>query len=253
MRWGVGRLCFLLSLLPALTAFAQSFDCAKATAPDEKLVCGTPALSALDEKLGAAYKAAYQRRSPSQRPDLVRRQKAWLGERHACADPKVDQAAAVACLSRAYESRLAELSAPASHSAHRFSIEGSWKVTGVDIPGAPQYHFKSADLLPEMPEVGATLVIRAGQLCITDPEPQRICYDLTADRETLSDIPGGSKRAELLKLPLDTPFLNLNLDDKAAWGVIAMPDGTLLADFPVCPTQDTCTSGFEVWKRVEAK
>lgn len=85
-----------------------SFDCAKATKPAEKLVCGNAVLSALDRKLAAAYAKG---RSPSSdwtehdRRASRAAQRAWLAARDRCAaatDPK-------ACVESAYQRRIVEL------------------------------------------------------------------------------------------------------------------------------------------------
>ncbi len=46
------------SALAAAPAAAASFDCGKASSPDEKAVCADPLLSELDSRMGKAYKAA---------------------------------------------------------------------------------------------------------------------------------------------------------------------------------------------------
>ncbi len=53
MRWGLvaGIGCFCLHVR------AASFDCKLAKTPQEKAICGSPALSAADERLAAVYKA----------------------------------------------------------------------------------------------------------------------------------------------------------------------------------------------------
>ena len=53
-----------LPLLACFTASAASFDCAKATLPQEKLVCGDKELSRLDDQMGVAY-AQHQSNSPN--------------------------------------------------------------------------------------------------------------------------------------------------------------------------------------------
>lgn len=48
---------FLFSVVPTISN-AASFDCAKASKPLEKFICGTPELDAADAKMGEAYKQA---------------------------------------------------------------------------------------------------------------------------------------------------------------------------------------------------
>ena len=46
-----------LPFLLCVLAHAASFDCTKAKTAQEKAICGTPALSAADDQMAAAYKA----------------------------------------------------------------------------------------------------------------------------------------------------------------------------------------------------
>ena len=66
-------------------AMAASFDCAKATSAQEKLICGTADLSQLDERGAALYAAASAATSDS---NLVKTwQRDWLrSSRNACTD-----------------------------------------------------------------------------------------------------------------------------------------------------------------------
>ena len=45
----------LLGVLLASSAFAASFDCARASTPRQKAICASPRLSQLDDQLAAAY------------------------------------------------------------------------------------------------------------------------------------------------------------------------------------------------------
>ena len=49
----------LAGLLPAIPAQAAGFDCAKAVSPTERTICADPVLSAADDALSAAYRAAW--------------------------------------------------------------------------------------------------------------------------------------------------------------------------------------------------
>jgi uncharacterized protein len=72
-----------------------SFDCSRANARAEKLVCADAELSKLDMKLARSYQQA---RAATQDPDaLVRAQRRWLAQRNKCAD--------IACLKAVYEQR----------------------------------------------------------------------------------------------------------------------------------------------------
>jgi uncharacterized protein len=93
----VGVVC-----VAALSSFSQaaSFDCAKAAAPIEKLICSDEATSKLDADLAAVYKAAMQKTDKSD--DLKLQQRAWLKEkRNLCKD--------AACMLQVYQARIAEL------------------------------------------------------------------------------------------------------------------------------------------------
>lgn len=103
------RLLLLLPLIvPPMGAEAASFACAKAATPTETAICADPALSALDERLAAAYREAVKAfdDTPSGNSKsgaaVKADQRAWLGDRNACA-------ADAACLRAAYERRLAVL------------------------------------------------------------------------------------------------------------------------------------------------
>lgn len=82
-------------------ARAQSFDCRKASTPDEIVVCSYEWLAMLDEYMGQRY------RDLLNAPDVNRRilkqnQRAWLRSRASCAGR-------VACVARSYTQRLEEL------------------------------------------------------------------------------------------------------------------------------------------------
>jgi len=92
----------------APTGPGPSFDCAKATTPSEKIVCGDADLSALDRTLAAAYAKGLSASSEWAETDRIASraaQRAWLAERDRCAnagDPKD-------CVTSAYQRRIAEL------------------------------------------------------------------------------------------------------------------------------------------------
>ncbi|KJV09119.1 hypothetical protein VZ95_13465 [Elstera litoralis] len=98
-------------------AQAASFDCAKAKAPIEILICTTPAVNALDDRLKLALDAAVNRAGDG-RAALLADHKRWLAE-----FPKTCGVTAppvslpvVNCVSAAYEQHLAQLAptAPAA-------------------------------------------------------------------------------------------------------------------------------------------
>lgn len=91
------------ALLCAAPSQAASFDCAKASAPDERAVCATPALSALDSEMGGLW-FAYSRfpmlmGGNGDRHDEAR---AFLAARAKCG-------ADTACLTALYTARITAL------------------------------------------------------------------------------------------------------------------------------------------------
>jgi len=89
--------CFVLT-----NATSASFDCTKATAKVEKLICSNTGLSNMDDRLSTAYKAAMK---SAVNPDFLRQeQKQWLIQRNECID--------VPCLVKAYATRTIKLSTP---------------------------------------------------------------------------------------------------------------------------------------------
>ncbi len=143
---------FLALLLAAGVARADerprpSFDCEKAKAPIEVLICTDAALAALDEALGRAFQARRSAASGAARDKLVGEQRAWLGQRtKGCAlpaDAENDLAGrwrALPCLIGLYRERVAALggAAPAlptpgaDSDLHPFCLEPFWSVAGGD-------------------------------------------------------------------------------------------------------------------------
>lgn len=110
MRWPIRRtgarraaLGLTMSLACMLNSVAASFDCDKARSKSERLICGDPQLSAMDEQL-AALASAGKKRSASPRQYQRALDNAWL-LRQQCQD--------IACVERWYRQRLAVLATPA--------------------------------------------------------------------------------------------------------------------------------------------
>ncbi|MCX7899813.1 MAG: lysozyme inhibitor LprI family protein, partial [Methylocystis sp.] len=97
-------------------ANAQSFNCANAKSPSEKLICATPDLAKLDTALDEAASKALDV-SLAERARFLTEQRRWLDERDKkCAIPAYDLAAgqrksAIACLESAYRARNAAIEA----------------------------------------------------------------------------------------------------------------------------------------------
>jgi uncharacterized protein len=93
---------------------AASFDCAKARAPVEKLICSNDELAGLDAALGRAY--APSKLPPGKAAALREEQRQWLGDRLIrCNVPGAGNASppatAAACLIGLYRERLKALAA----------------------------------------------------------------------------------------------------------------------------------------------
>lgn len=106
---GFACLLALASSLNAIDASAQGIDCSKARTPNERAICASPALIALDREVGSAY-AASVARQPERRDELLQSQLAWLRSRDAaCARPGVPRPA---CLQEQLTARLGALAGP---------------------------------------------------------------------------------------------------------------------------------------------
>jgi uncharacterized protein len=83
------------------TAQAVSFDCQKAKTFIEKAVCQDPALSDLDDELGALYQSAIDNSSTPAANALKKQQLQWLKQRDTCQTN--------ACVKKAYQKRIIDL------------------------------------------------------------------------------------------------------------------------------------------------
>ncbi len=92
----------LLVLLITLPTQAASFNCAKATSPQEKAICATPELSRLDDQLSAAYKSALTQLSPQAQTNLREDQSAWQNWLATICQPSKDLAK---CMTTPYRDR----------------------------------------------------------------------------------------------------------------------------------------------------
>ncbi len=104
--------------LPSARFYPASFDCTKAAAPQEYLICSDPNLAALDAALGEEYRnaRAYAGSDASARDTLVRSQRNWLGARDAACAATYDDfasasavAASIRCLEQHTKNRVREL------------------------------------------------------------------------------------------------------------------------------------------------
>ena len=120
-----------MAVLAAALAWAQprgasaqgtgpAFDCSKATGTIEKLICGDPALAALDRKLDGVYKAALAKAKDDMPRVLRAEQRGWVKGRDECWKAKDAQnvmylteswtaASPRACVEGQYQLRITEL------------------------------------------------------------------------------------------------------------------------------------------------
>ena len=96
------RILGLLVLFVVSSAHAASFDCAKARSADEKAICAHRPLNDLDVRMSTLYDVDRRLLAMGGRGALQDAQQVWLTQRHRCG-------ANVACLTRSYTQRIAEL------------------------------------------------------------------------------------------------------------------------------------------------
>lgn len=102
------RTCLPALILPALVllapaaAHAASFDCAKARTADEKAICRHRALNDADVRMATLFEVDGHLLAMGGRGALQDAQVEWLKSRRRCGGD-------VACLTRSYDRRLAEL------------------------------------------------------------------------------------------------------------------------------------------------
>ena len=89
-------------LFAAPVVHAASFDCAKASAPDERAICADPTLGNLDSRLAGLLDLDESTVAMGQRGDMQDAQAAWLSARARCGADR-------ACLRSRYEQRLKQL------------------------------------------------------------------------------------------------------------------------------------------------
>ena len=147
-------------------AAGPSFDCARVTSHVNRLICGSPELSALDRQLAEHYRVLLARSGPDA-PALQREEVQWL---HEVRDPCPD----VACIAQAYAAWDAELMArtappsPAAAAETRpFAVEpalmadtrallGHACASGEDVPQSAGY----------LPVPGALPVVSNGSVVL---------------------------------------------------------------------------------------
>ena len=113
LGWRFLTLPCLLTFFHSVAA-AQSFDCAKAKTPTEKLICTHEPLGQLDEELMAAVRGAMPS-DPDEKKEFLTEERAWLANRDKeCTISErelseKDRAGALRCLSKSYGDRIKQL------------------------------------------------------------------------------------------------------------------------------------------------
>ena len=108
----------LVAASAGASAYAASFDCRNAKSPTEHAICGSPRLSALDERLAKAYERAAHALSPAGASQLKESQRGWLRfATRVCAsrDAKRHGAQPAECLEHEYGRRIEQLAQAGVH------------------------------------------------------------------------------------------------------------------------------------------
>ena len=99
---------FVLSLfaasVPASAADYAPIDCGKASPSAERAICRSYSLGQAEARMATLFGVVTSLVAMGQRADIGDAQRIWLKERNACGDDG-------ACIARAYQSRIAALSA----------------------------------------------------------------------------------------------------------------------------------------------
>ncbi len=131
-------LAALAALGCASPSSAQSFDCRKASTPNEKLICANKPLSALDDSLAATVREAFTR-SPERKARILAEERNWivLRDKQCAATPGQDideqKVTAVGCLTGAYLERIQALRGGSGDA----KVSGSAPAPAHDTPVAP--------------------------------------------------------------------------------------------------------------------
>jgi uncharacterized protein len=98
-------------------AEAASFNCAKASAPDEYAICANPSLSNMDVEMATLYRVRMQVPMLMGAKGAAQdEQRAWLARRTACGS-------SVACLGAAYQTRINQLNGDISAAMQDYCVK----------------------------------------------------------------------------------------------------------------------------------
>jgi uncharacterized protein len=101
---GLAALSLLAASAPARAADYAPIDCSKASSPAERTICGSYSLGQAEARMATLFGAVTSLVAMGQRADIGDTQRGWLKERNGCGSDG-------ACIARAYQSRIAALSA----------------------------------------------------------------------------------------------------------------------------------------------
>lgn len=97
---------FIVNHIKAQGPFPTSYDCAKAANEQDRAICYSPSVAALDVQLSQVYRAALQKLPAEKKQELRAQQREWLAHREKkCTIYKWW----VGCLTDLYTKRIAEL------------------------------------------------------------------------------------------------------------------------------------------------
>ena len=101
---GLVALSLLAASVPARAADYAPIDCSKASSQTERTICRSYPLGQAEARMATMFGVVTSLVAMGQRADIGDAQRTWLKERNACGDDG-------ACIARAYQSRIAALSA----------------------------------------------------------------------------------------------------------------------------------------------
>ena len=127
-------LALALPFLLCTLAHAASFDCAKSKTAQEKAICATPALSAADDQMAAAYKAWLAAAQPDWAAGIRENQLAWLRTRDASCSAGDANNPIASCLSNIYKERIDELQGMVQHIGGVTFVSQAITLTARDTP-----------------------------------------------------------------------------------------------------------------------
>jgi uncharacterized protein len=125
-------------------ALQPSFDCAKAAAPIEGIICADPELAQWDRRMGEAYKRRFASLPAEQRGTLLEDQRHWIASRNARC-PGVD-AAAKSCILQMTQARFDILDATPAFAAPPIAQDRTNNQAPLDSPQGTSCRDESADL-----------------------------------------------------------------------------------------------------------